>query len=181
MKWFLAFPENTPGERCWGWVTAEMITVFITQSSHFSPCLKFSIKKQKLKTGYQDVSLRLSLNFFSIISHFLRWNKALKTGFDSTIQLCVCAVCGQSCPTLCDPVDYSPPGFSVYGIVQASILEWVAISFSRGSSQPRDQTLVICISCTGREILYHCTFWEATLYLFLMELQKEIPSISSHF
>lgn len=47
------------------WVTAEMITVFVTQSSHFSPCLKFSIKKkQKLKTGYHDVSLRLSLNFF---------------------------------------------------------------------------------------------------------------------
>ena len=48
------------------WVTAEMITVVITQSSHFSPCLKFSIKKnkQKLKTGYHDVSLRLSLNFF---------------------------------------------------------------------------------------------------------------------
>ena len=36
----------------------------------------------------------------------------------------------QSCPTLCDPVDYSPPGSSVHGILQASILEWVAISFS---------------------------------------------------
>ena len=46
----------------------------------------------------------------------------------------------QSCPTLCDPVDYSPPGFSVHGILQARTLEWVAISFSRGSSQPRDQT-----------------------------------------
>ena len=40
----------------------------------------------------------------------------------------------QSCPTLCDPVDCSPPGFSVYGIIHARILEWVAISFSRGSS-----------------------------------------------
>ena len=42
----------------------------------------------------------------------------------------------QSCLTLCDPVDYSPPGSSVHGILQASILEWVAISFSRGSSPP---------------------------------------------
>ena len=42
----------------------------------------------------------------------------------------------QSCPTLCDPVDCSLPGFSVHGIFQAKILEWVAISFSRGSSQP---------------------------------------------
>ena len=40
----------------------------------------------------------------------------------------------QSCPILCDPVDYSPPGSSVHGILQARILEWVTISFSRGSS-----------------------------------------------
>ena len=44
----------------------------------------------------------------------------------------------QSCPTLCDPVDCSLPGSSVYEIFQARVLEWVAISFSRGSSQPRD-------------------------------------------
>ena len=43
----------------------------------------------------------------------------------------------QSCPTLCNPMDYT-----VHGILQARILEWVAISFSRGSSQPRDQTQV---------------------------------------
>ena len=42
----------------------------------------------------------------------------------------------QSCPTFCDPVDYSPPGFSVHGIFQARILEWVAFPFSRGSSDP---------------------------------------------
>ena len=40
----------------------------------------------------------------------------------------------QSCSTLCDPIDYSPPGSSVYGILQARILEWIAIPFSRGSS-----------------------------------------------
>ena len=51
----------------------------------------------------------------------------------------------QSCPTLCDPVDCSLPGSSVHGILQARILEWVAISFSRGSSWPRDQTQVSCI------------------------------------
>ena len=48
-----------------------------------------------------------------------------------------------SCPTHCDPRDCSLPGSSVYGILQARILEWVVISFSLGSSQPRDQT---CIS-----------------------------------
>ena len=47
---------------------------------------------------------------------------------------CVCVLVAQSCPTLSDPMDYSLPGSSVYGIFQARILEWVAISFSRRSS-----------------------------------------------
>ena len=48
----------------------------------------------------------------------------------------------QSCPTLCDPVDCSLQGASLHGILRARVLEWVAISFSRGSSRPRDQTRV---------------------------------------
>ena len=48
----------------------------------------------------------------------------------------------QSCPTLCDPMDCSLPGSSVHGIFQAIVLEWIAISFSKGSSQPRDRTRV---------------------------------------
>ena len=50
----------------------------------------------------------------------------------------------HSYPTLCDLMDCSPPGFSAREIFQARILEWVAISFSRGSSQPRDRTWVSC-------------------------------------
>ena len=57
----------------------------------------------------------------------------------------------QSCLTLCNPVDCSPPGSSVHGILQARILEQVAISFCRGSSQPRDGSGVSWVSCiTGR-------------------------------
>ena len=48
----------------------------------------------------------------------------------------------QSCPTLCHPMDCSLPGSSLHGILQARVLEWVAISFSRGSSRPRDRTRV---------------------------------------
>ena len=59
----------------------------------------------------------------------------------------------QSCPTLCNPMDCSPQGSSVHGIFQARVLEWVTISFSRGSSQARDQTRVACIA--GR----HFTVW----------------------
>jgi len=58
----------------------------------------------------------------------------------------------QSCPALCILVDYSLPGSSVHGILQGRILEWVAMSSSRGSSQPRDQ---IQVSCIGRCVLYH--------------------------
>ena len=67
------------------------------------------------------------------------------------LLLLVSWLVAQSCPTLCNPMYCSPPVSSIYGILQARILEWVAISFSRGSSWPRDQTQV---SCTGRQILY---------------------------
>ena len=55
------------------------------------------------------------------------------------ISLCLVA---QTCPTLCDPMDCSPPGSSVHGILQARILKWVSMPSSRGSSQSRDQTQV---------------------------------------
>ena len=58
------------------------------------------------------------------------------------------------CLTLGDPMDCSPPGSSVRGILQARILEWVAMPSSRGSSRPRDQTRVSFISCVGKQILY---------------------------
>ena len=60
--------------------------------------------------------------------------------------VCVCVLGTQSCPTLCNPMDYSLPGSSVHGILQARILEWVAIFFSKGSSLPRDWTWVSCIA-----------------------------------
>ena len=75
---------------------------------------------------------------------------------------CACAhMWARDQSTLWDPVDYSPPGSSVHGIFQTRILEWVAISFSRGSSQLRDRTWVSCVSCTGRQILCHCTMRKA--------------------
>ena len=52
----------------------------------------------------------------------------------------------KSCRTLCNPMVYSPPGSSVHEILQARILEWIAIPFSRGFFQPRDQTWVSCIT-----------------------------------
>ena len=69
----------------------------------------------------------------------------------------------QLCPILCDPIDCSPPGSSVRGIFQARILEWVVIPFSRGSFRPRNWTWIFCDSCIGRQIVYYCTTWEASV------------------
>ena len=60
-----------------------------------------------------------------------------------------------------DPTGYSLSGSSISGIFQARILEWVAISFSRGSPQPRDRTHMSYVSCTGRWVLYHHRHLEA--------------------
>ena len=66
----------------------------------------------------------------------------------------VCAKLLQLCLTLCDPEDCSLPGSSVRGILQARILDWVAISSSRGSFQLKDQTCVFYVSCINRHVLY---------------------------
>ena len=60
----------------------------------------------------------------------------------SSYPYLLCCSASQLCPTLCNPIDCSPPGSSVHGIFQARVLEWAAIPFSRGSSLPRDQTRV---------------------------------------
>ena len=61
----------------------------------------------------------------------------------------------QSCPSLCDPMDCSLPGSSVHGILQARILEWVAMPSFRESSRLRDRTHVSYVSCIDRRVLYH--------------------------
>ena len=69
----------------------------------------------------------------------------------------LCSVVSDSC----NPMDCSPPDSSVHVILQARILEWGAICYSRQSSQPRDRTRVFCVSCIDGEILYHWATWEA--------------------
>ena len=71
----------------------------------------------------------------------------------------------QFCLTLCDPMDCSPPGSSAHGILQASILEGVAVPSSRGPSQPRDQICFFYVPCIGRKILYHWHHLESPVIL----------------
>ena len=91
---------------------------------------------------------------------------------------CVCAESLQSCPTLWNPVDCSLPGSSVLGIFQTRILEWVAIPFSRGTSQPREQTHASCIEGRfftieppGKQTAQ--TNWDRTVGASLLLIQKE--------
>ena len=79
----------------------------------------------------------------------------------------------QSCLTLCNPMDCSPPGSSARGILQARILEWVAISFSRRSSWPRDRTHVSYVSCIAGGFFTAeppgKPLWKSTTVLILTE------------
>ena len=99
----------------------------------------------------------------------------------------------QSCATLCDPMDCSPPDSSVHGIFQARVLEWGAVSFFRGSSQPRDRTL-ICVSgrcftlwaTRAQNIYIHIYLYRWLKYRqllnhgFILNIQREtlIPHLS---
>ena len=127
-------------------VTFPQNTVSLLNKSP-SPKPKHFRGKNCRKRKSQSLS-HLALVSLDILSFpYLLWSEVLVT---------------QSCPTLCNSINCSPPGSSVHGIFQARILEWVAISFSRGSSQPRDQ---IWVSCIGRQILYRLSYKESPYLL----------------
>ena len=109
--------------------------------------------------GIKPVSLALQIRnlplgdymYTNICTHI--FHSCMYTNMCDLFELCeinnltliVCPffkIISQSCPTLCDPIDYSLPGSSVHEIFQARVLEWIAVLFSRGSSWPRDQTQV---------------------------------------
>ena len=91
----------------------------------------------------------------------------------ATVCACLRAELLQSCLTLCDPMNCSLPGSSVHGIPQARILEWVAISSSRGSSQLRDWTHISYVSCIDRQAVYTSTTWGAQ-QLFVLSARSSV-------
>ena len=109
----------------------------------------------RVKNWNNSHAINISLQPFC----FPLWVQYSKNSTSYSTLYCKVIVESLSCVQLfCDPMDCSPRGSSVPGILQARILEWVAISFSRGSFQPRDRTHV---SCLGRQILHHCATREA--------------------
>ena len=85
--------------------------------------------------------------------------------FLSMVSFLCCFLVAKSCLTLCDLMHWSTPGSSVHENSQARMLECVAISLSRGSSPFRDWT---CISCIGKQILYHWATWEYPIKHFIL-------------
>ena len=83
--------------------------------------------------------------WWATLAHGVAKSRTRLSDFTFTFTSCPQVSVAQSCRTLCDPLGCSPPGSSVPGVLQARILEWVAVSFSRGSSQPRNQTQVSCM------------------------------------
>ena len=127
---------------CNRWPKYWSFSLSISPSNEYSGLISFRIDRfdllavqETLKTLLQYHSSKSSILWYS--AFFIVELSHPYTTAGKTVKVKV-----KSCPTLCDPVDCNPPGSSVHGILQARILEWVAISFSRGSSQPRDQTRV---------------------------------------
>ena len=120
-------------------------------------------------TNWTTIPLAFPICCFLLLLSIVHWGRA------SCLLFGVLVLVAQSCPTLWDPMDCSPPGSSIHGIFQARVLEWVAISFFRESYWPRDQTQVSCIagrfftSWATREAL----FWNSVfnwMYLSLFPL-----------
>ena len=116
---------------------------FVTITLWFSLTKTETFLTVGLSTDYQGVSLlifRFHLVVLFCISQYGEYRSYMPF-------VVLCAVKSlPSCPTLCDPMDCSPPGSSVHGILQARILEWVAVASCRGPSWPRDFTCISCVS-----------------------------------
>ena len=118
----------------WGWEEA-------------SACLDLTCLPREGPQGWEGSEYRFGLWVLRVVAT-VDW-----------IVPCVCTWV-QLCLTLGDPMDCSSPGSCVQRIFQARVLEWVAVTYSKGSSQPRDRTRVSCGFCISKWILYHCTTGE---------------------
>ena len=107
----------------------------------------------------QSYGLQDMCSFYLSGDSVLNWVCEAHAEMDSTESGISSLLLFSPIQLICDPMDWGPPESSVHGISQARMLVWVAISFSRGSSWPRDQT---CISCTAGGLFYHWATWEAS-------------------
>ena len=105
-----------------------------------------------------------------------RWMHSKSVCFCVCVCVCVCVLVAQSCPTLCDLMDYSPTGFSIHGILQAKILRWEVIPFSRGSSRLRDR---IQSSCNPGGLFNHLSHQGSPIQDQQRIANQSLPVLSS--
>ena len=126
------------------------------------------------------VTLTLLCGYFCVSGSPRTFSPGL---FDIQFCFCCCWLCCAQSPVMPDslrPMDCSPPGSSVYGILQARILEWVAMPSTRGSSQSRNRTHISSISCIAGSFFTHQATWEALIVLALTNFVPGIPC-PTHF
>ena len=148
-SFFLSSSSGTPMIRMLGHLTLSCRSLRL--SSFLLIRFSFFLSDSFISTILSSTTLILSSAFILLLAP----SGVFLISFIALFIICV--LVAQLCPTLCDPMDCNPPGSSVHEIFQARILEWVAVSFSRGSSRPRDRTQVSHIAgrrfnlCTTRE------------------------------
>ena len=168
-------PFNYSGECSWKASTSGSIKQCCGQSNGLAQACFVGVRQvhgchhDPLGSFWNFLNKRFSITYW--IFSFCQPSKVDKNGLsivDTIIDMssvCMHAKLLQSCPTLWDPVDCNPPASSALGILQARILEWVAMLSSRGSSWPRDQTCISYVSCIGRRLFttgatWICHSWE---------------------
>ena len=112
--------------------------VSTVQQSESAICIHISTSSDFLPISFPRDSIEQS-SLCSLLIYFIH-------SINSVYKVKVKVLVAQLCLTLCDSMDWSPPDSSVHGILQARILEWVVITFSKGSSWPRDQSRISCIA-----------------------------------
>ena len=152
-NWTTAHVHTGMGSSPWVWAS-----ISYSFQSHHSPRIscKWCAQYMLTRGSWGVLSLFVLLICICQLSFFFFFSKVSVA---------------KSCPTLCDCMDCSLPGSSVHGISQARLLEWVAIYFSRGSSQPRDRTWVSCVAgrfftiWATREALKNIVFFKDDLLI----------------
>ena len=134
--------------------------------------MTLGIYQKKMKTLIQkDTRTPMFMAPWLTIANIQKQRKCPSTEKWIDTYMKVSMLLAQSCPTLCNPMYYSRPGSSVHGILQARILKWVAIPFSRGSSQSRDWAWV---SCPAGRFFTICATREAHIHIYKLEYYSTI-------
>ena len=126
---------------------------FLLSGKRFQGCL--------MKSGFYIIQLTLSYLEAAKTHMHIHMRAYTYKYTNKCVHVCVCAQPLRSCLTLCDPLDCNPPGSSVCGLLQ-----WAAMPFAKGSSQPRDRTHISCVSCIAGRFFTHWATWEARVLAY---------------